>query len=141
MGLDDLHALAERGWGRVGDVEDGWRGVIELISPTNTRRAGFEVYRENRADLLAAGVNLVEVDLLRQGDWQALLRLHLCPREARSTYRVTIRTPPGAAAGLFALALRERLRDIRVSLREQDLRVFLPLQRLIESSMRTAATT
>ena len=42
-------------------------------SPTNKCGQGLEAYREKRSKLLGAGVNLVEVDLVRQGDWRALL--------------------------------------------------------------------
>ncbi|HVR75109.1 MAG TPA: DUF4058 family protein, partial [Planctomycetota bacterium] len=79
--------------------------VIEFISPTNKWGQGLEAYREKRRQLLGAGVNLVEVDLVRQGDWRALLRPHVCPRDAFAPYRVTIRPPPGSTAYLFPAPL------------------------------------
>lgn len=106
--------------------------VIEFFSPTNKRGQGLEAYREKRSNLLRAGVNLVEVDLVRQGDWRALMRPHLCPRDALATYRVTVRPPPGAAAYLFPASLRDRLPDVPVPLRPEDPRVLLPLQRLVD---------
>jgi len=44
--------------------------VIELLSPTNKRSGedGIDAYLEKRAELVASGVNLVEIDLLRGGD-------------------------------------------------------------------------
>ncbi len=93
---------------------------------------GLEAYREKRSELLGAGVDLVEVDLVRQGDWRALLRPHVCPRDALATYRVTIRPPPGAAAYLFPASLRDKLPDVPVPLRPGDPRVMLPLQRLVD---------
>ncbi|MBI4607089.1 MAG: DUF4058 family protein [Planctomycetes bacterium] len=105
--------------------------VIEFLSPTNKSGQGLEAYREKRSELLAAGVNLVEVDLVRQGDWRALLRPHVCPRDALATYRVTIRTPPGVAVYFFPARLRDKLPDVPVPLRPGDPRVVLPLQRLV----------
>jgi hypothetical protein len=44
--------------------------VIELLSPTNKRKGedGIDAYLEKRAELVASGVNLVEIDLLRGGE-------------------------------------------------------------------------
>ena len=47
--------------------------VIELLSPANKVGAGVAAYRQKRAELKAAGVNLVEIDLVREGNWRALL--------------------------------------------------------------------
>jgi len=106
--------------------------VIEFLSPTNKVAEGLQAYRQKRSELLAAGVNLVEVDLVRQGDWRALMRPHVCPPQAISPYRVTIRTPPGDTAYLFPAGLRQKLPDVPVPLRPQDPRVTLPLQRLVD---------
>ena len=107
--------------------------VIEFISPTNKFGEGLESYQEKRRDLLGAGVNLLEVDLVRRGDWRALLRPHVSPSDALATYRVTIRTPPGSVAYLFPAPLREKLPDVPVPLRPDDPRVTLPLQRLVDA--------
>jgi len=44
--------------------------ILELLSPANKAPGadGIEAYLEKRAELLASGVNLVEVDLLRGGE-------------------------------------------------------------------------
>lgn len=44
--------------------------VIELLSPTNKRSGedGIDAYLEKRTELVASGINLVEIDLLRGGD-------------------------------------------------------------------------
>ena len=52
-----------------------------------TVRAMVDEFREKRANLLSAGVNFVEVDLVRSGNWRALMRPELCPPEASSPYR------------------------------------------------------
>lgn len=106
--------------------------VVEFISPGNKRGDGLETYREKRGDLLSAGVNFVEVDLVRQGDWRGLLRPHVCPPEALSTYRATVRTPPGTVAYLFPIPLDRPIPDVPVPLRPGDAKVMLPLQRLVQ---------
>jgi hypothetical protein len=110
--------------------------VIEFISPTNKWGQGLEAYHEKRGDLLSAGVNLVEVDLVRRGDWRALMRPHVCPLDAFATYRTTIRLPPGRAAYLFPMPLRDRLPDIPVPLRAEDPRILLPLKLLVDDVYR-----
>jgi hypothetical protein len=104
--------------------------VIEFISPTN-KTSGLEDYREKRRELLSAGVNLVEIDLTRQGSWRALMRPHFCPTEGIAEYRTTIRTAPGTAY-LFPMPLRSRLPDIPIPLRSGDPPTSLPLQQLID---------
>jgi hypothetical protein len=107
--------------------------VIEFISPTNKVGEGLDAYRRKRDELLEGGVNLVEVDLVRHGDWRSLLRPHVCPAEAVSTYRTTVRLPPGRTVFLYPATLRAPLADVPVPLRADDPRVVIPLQRLIRS--------
>lgn len=42
--------------------------AIEILSPVNKRSPGLEPYREKRQRLHAAGVHLLEIDLLRRGE-------------------------------------------------------------------------
>ena len=109
--------------------------VIEFISPSNKRKPGLLEFRNKRTELIAAGVNVVEVDLVRAGDWQALLRPHRCPVQSITTYRATIRTPadPGAV-GLYPMPLREPLPPIIIPLRAEDPEVKLALQPLIDQA-------
>ena len=47
--------------------------VIEFISPAGqeiSAEPGLEAYREKLAELLAAGVHVVEFDLVRAGSWR-----------------------------------------------------------------------
>jgi hypothetical protein len=81
----------------------------------------------------SSGVNLVEIDLNRTGDWRALLRPHRCPAKAESPYRATFRVPADPdATYLHPIRLRELLPAISIPLRETDPRVKLNLQALIE---------
>ena len=108
--------------------------TIEFISPTNKRQPGLEAYRDKRAELLTGGVHVVEVDLVRAGDWRALMRPEVCPAEASTLYRAIVRTSgrsPGAY--LFPIALGEPLPEIPIPLRPADLPARLPLQSLLNA--------
>ena len=108
--------------------------VVEFISPTNKRQPGLDDYREKRAALLSGGVHVVEVDLVRAGNWRAMMRPEACPPEAASPYRVTIRTSGARPAGyLFPISLREPLPQIPIPLRPSDKPVRLALQPLLVS--------
>lgn len=107
--------------------------VIEIVSPMNKQGPGLQAFRSKRAELLGAGVNFVEIDLNRAGDWQGLLRPHRCPPQAVTPYRVTFRVPGDpAAAYLHPLTWRTRLPAISIPLREKDPRVRLDLQALVD---------
>lgn len=41
--------------------------AIEILSPVNKRKPGLKPYREKRNNLHAAGVHLLEIDLIRRG--------------------------------------------------------------------------
>lgn len=109
--------------------------VIEFISPTNKLGRGLEQYRQKRDELIEGGVHVVEVDLVRRGDWRELLSPHKCPRAAIATYRATIR--PGGdllTAHLYPMPLNQPLTPIPVPLRPHDPQVMLDLQPLIEQA-------
>lgn len=107
--------------------------VIEFLSPTNKQGEGLVAFRAKRADLGVSGVNLVEIDLVRAGNWRAFLRPFKCPAELVTPYRVTFRLPedPGGVY-LQPISLRERLPDITVPLRPNDPKVQLDLQTLLD---------
>ena len=107
--------------------------VIEFVSPTNKRGKGLRAFRRNRRQLLASGVNVVEVDLVRTGNWAALLAPHRCPDESVTPYRVTLRVPGDPdSVFLHPAPLRQPLPTIVVPLRAEDPQVRLDLQALIE---------
>lgn len=41
---------------------------IEILSPTNKREPGLSAYRQQRAELIQAGVHILELDLIRRGE-------------------------------------------------------------------------
>ena len=83
----DLDPITERFIKIIGPDDEQTITVIEFISPTNKIGSGLEKFIRKREELLEAGVSVVEIDLVRRGDWRALLKPHICPREAISEYK------------------------------------------------------
>lgn len=111
--------------------------IIEFVSPTNKRGRGLKVFRRKRAELLASGANFVEIDLVRAGNWRALMRPHACTPRATSVYRATVRLPTDReAVYLFPLSLRERLPTIPIPLRSENEEVHVDLQSLVDRAYR-----
>jgi hypothetical protein len=108
--------------------------VIEFLSPSNKTGDGIAEFQKKRAELLSARVHLVEIDLVRAGDWLALFEPRRFPPKAASTYRAIVRTGSGRpAVGIFPIRLPDVLPDVPVPLRPGDPAVALPLQQLIET--------
>jgi len=130
----DLEPLTER-FIRILRADDGRLiTVIELISPANKISAGLEHYLQKRSELLRGGVHVVEIDLVRRGDWRGLLRPHVCPLEAISPYRVTIRVGGRQTAYLYPISIREPLPGISIPLRPGDKELKLALQPLLDEA-------
>jgi hypothetical protein len=109
--------------------------VIEFVSPSNKVQPGLADYHKKRGELLAANVHVVEIDLVRSGDWRALMRPESCPPGGASTYRAVVRTAgPRPGGYLFPISLRQALPEIPVPLRPGDPLAHLPLQRLLDGA-------
>jgi hypothetical protein len=109
--------------------------VIEFLSPSNKVGEGLSDFRKKRRKLLASGVNFIEIDLVRSGDWRALLRPHLCPRKGIAPYRFTIRMPSDPGAVHFQpISLRQPLPNVPIPLRQGETPATLPLQALLDQT-------
>jgi hypothetical protein len=111
--------------------------VIEFLSPANKRAgADRDAYRRKRGELWQAQVNVVEVDLVRQGAWRAMLRPHIAPARAESAFRViTWRAQPHRIE-LVPISLRGRLPAVPIPLRPTDPAIPLDLQEVFEEVYR-----
>ena len=118
------------------DVRGGERlvTVIEFVSPSNKLGDGLSVFVNKRTELLAGGTNVVEIDLVREGNWRRLLGAQ-CPAKAESAYRATLRVP-SHPTDIFVhpFPLREPLPTINIPLRPNESPCQLPLQPLIEDA-------
>jgi hypothetical protein len=117
---------------------DGGRVVtsIEFLSPHNklTQRDRGQ-FRRKQELMLAAGVNLVEIDLVRQGGWVVSVREPLTRQSWSYPYRVcVVRAEFSSRAECYDVPLRERLPVIRIPLRPADRDVTLDLQSLIDQA-------
>ena len=97
--------------------------VIELLSPSDKKGQDREQYIAKRTRLQSAGVNFVEIDLLRGGTRPPVQGLPLC-----DYYAMVSRPDDWPNVGLWPIHLRDRLPTISIPLRDRDRCVELDLQ-------------
>ncbi len=135
----DIEPVTE-GYVEIIDAKSGHRVVttIELLSIANKRPgAGRRLYLKKRKDQQAAGVNLVEIDLLRRGKPVLMVGKERLPQSARTAYQVCVwRGSRRHLAEVYAVPLRERLPVISIPLRPADPDVPLDLQAIVEQCYR-----
>jgi hypothetical protein len=117
------------------DTSTGNRVVtaIELLSPSNKLPGRDRLaYLRKQQAYLEAGVNLVEIDLVRVGRFTLTVTEDSIPEPFQSTYRVCVRRAfnPGFA-DLYRVSLQDRLPIVSIPLRDKDADVLLDLQSLI----------
>ena len=115
------------------DLSSGERVVtaIEVLSPTNKlTQTGRDDYRRKQRDYLAAGVNLVEIDLLRCGQHVLAAPLEFIPPAKRRTYLMSVRSRNRTK--VFGASLQEPLPVIPIPLRPRDRDVTLNIQQIID---------
>jgi hypothetical protein len=122
------------------DVSDGGRVVtaIEVLSPANKVGVdGRAAYLRKQREYLEAGVNLVEVDLLREGEFVLAAPERRIPSAYRTPYLVCVRrgTTPDRAE-VYRVPLRMPLPNIPIPLRPPDEDAVLQLQPLIDACYR-----
>ena len=120
------------------DPSSGGRVVtaIEVLSPSNKiPHDGREKYIQKQREYLAGGVNLVEIDLIRNGIHTIAVPLGNIPPQSRGACYVCVRRnlhPNEAFVNGFSL--RERLPTVRIPLRAADSDISLNLQSLIDTA-------
>lgn len=95
---------------------------IEILSPVNKREPGLAKYREKWRRLRRAGVNILELDLLRRGQ-RSLVHDEI----PESHYRASLVRAGSISVHLWAIALADRLPILPVPLRHPDADVYLDL--------------
>jgi hypothetical protein len=112
--------------------------AIELLSLTNkmggpARRA----YRKKQREYLEAGVNLVEIDLIRTGSFIVAVPEQLIPIWLRAPYVICIRrvTNPEEAE-IISIPLRQPLPNVSIPLRPTDADIVVQLQPLLDKCYR-----
>lgn len=116
---------------RIYDLRDHNRLVtaIEVLSPWNKRAGGLNTdYRRKLQTFEQAGVNWVEIDLLRGRRDRLDVTWRDLPDGRSGTYMVVVRRPDRADADVYPIGLRDRLPVVPVPLREGDADAPLDLQ-------------
>jgi hypothetical protein len=100
---------------------------IEIMSPANKRGEGREQFARKWRRLRAAGVHLIDIDLLRRGS-------HPIPVPAfdGAAYLVTVTRGGESSAGGWPIGLRDQLPVVPVPLIAPDADVPLDLQTAFE---------
>jgi len=117
------------------DTQSGNRVItaLEFLSPTNKSDArGRAAYRQKQREFLDARVNLVEIDLLRDGPYILAPPAEVVPLSYLAPYRIcVVRASNPDRAEVYHLSLRQRLPVFRIPLRESDRDAHVDLQELI----------
>lgn len=119
------------------DVATGHRvvTVIEVLSPSNKiPYDGREKYLQKQQEYLAGGVNLVEIDLIRDGIFTVATTQKNIPERRRTPYLVCVRRRVRLGdAEVYPIPLRETLPTIHIPLRPSDGDITLNLQQIMET--------
>ena len=123
-------------WVQIIDTTAGNRVItaIEILSPAN-KDAGRanERYIKKLSQFMAAGVNFVEIDLLRSSRSRLFVNEGNTAPEYQTPYAVCIwRATNGSKIALIPIALRDPLPTISIPCRPNDAEVPLALQPLID---------
>ncbi len=104
---------------------------IEILSPVNKRPSheAFAAHQRNRTDLMRAGVNLLEIDLLRSGRRWEIPGKKL---PAAPYFLFLWRVFQPTTLGIWPVQLHERIPLLPVPLREPDPDVTLDLKLAID---------
>jgi hypothetical protein len=108
--------------------------TIEFLSLANKiDAAGRIAYRKKQNRLEKSNVNLVEIDLLREGAYVLNAPWDSVPQTCRGPYRVAVsRASDRDNVEMYRIPLRLRLPRIRIPLRPTDTDAVLDLQLLID---------
>jgi hypothetical protein len=121
-------------WIEIRDTTGRLITVLELLSPSNKLESDDrDRYLRKRRTFVSGGVNLVEIDLVRQGATVFPVPIPHVLREAGAGYGVCVfRVAQPATREVYPIGLRERLPVIRVPLRPADPDAVVELQPLID---------
>lgn len=107
--------------------------AIEVLCPWNRSSVQAQAkYLEKRQGHLDRGTNLVEVDLIRTGDWKKMIGSYVVPEWSHATYRITVTSPLDPGPVYYPAFIRWALPTILIPLRAHDERPSLKLQQLME---------
>jgi hypothetical protein len=102
--------------------------VIELLSPTNKlTKSGRKAYMKKREIILGSDTNLVEIDLIRDGE-----KMPIINNIPNTDYRILIlRSCFLPSAQLFAFTVRDVIPDVPIPLQPNEQEIKVNLQDLL----------
>jgi len=128
------------GYIEIVDVKTGHRVVtsIEVLSPANKQAGESQrLFLQKRDDMKRAGVNIVEIDLLRGGDRVLMVSPERIPPSHRTDYQVGAwRASQPGSFWVYKAPLRERLPVIPIPLRPTDSDALLDIQAVVDQCYR-----
>jgi hypothetical protein len=96
---------------------------------------GCGAYISKQRAFVSAGLNLVEIDLVRAGEWVFSISDSVLPASERTPYMVCVyRATRVGELALYRLPIRERLPRIAVPLRPEDRDVVPDLQQVLDEA-------
>jgi hypothetical protein len=119
------------------DLMDARRVVaaIEFASPANKTEQGMVQYTSKQRKLLAGGVHLIEIDLLRKGEWILAADQSCYPLSFANPYRICVtRGTAAEQSEVYRASYAFPLPSIRIPLRPTDADIALPLQSLLDQA-------
>ncbi len=126
-------------WLEIIDLEAQERIVttIEVLSPANKKSPGKEAFKQKQHECIQQGINLVEIDLIRGGEFVLSVPESEVPDDDCRPYRICIRRlRRPAIAEVYRATFREPLPNIPIPLRPRDRNVIVTLQSLIDDVIR-----
>ncbi len=109
--------------------------AIEFISPANKTEKGAALYIKKQQHLLNGSVNLVEIDLLRRGEWIMAADMSYYPQALAVPYRICVtRSPDPDQSEAYRASYDQPLPSIRIPLRMTDEDIRLPLQEILNEA-------
>lgn len=106
--------------------------VIEVLSPVNKRKPGLQPYLKKRDQLIAAGVNVLEIDLLRRGT-----RTIDYPTKKPTDYLIALTRIQPRQRAIWTIDLASSLPNIPVPLLPDDPDAVINLQLLLDDIYET----
>jgi hypothetical protein len=100
---------------------------IEILSPVNKRKPGWQAYQEKRNDLYTAGVHVLEIDLLRRGQrhiWNV--------GEPEPHYTFSLWRAGTGKVAVWRNFVHQHLPVLPVPLKSPDADVTLPLKEALD---------
>jgi hypothetical protein len=109
--------------------------AIEFISPAIKTPSGRRLYVQKQQELIHGDVSLVEIDLLREGEWVIATGEEMYPLDLQKPYRICVtRRETKEESEVYKATYQSPLPSVRIPLRFNEADIRLPLQSLLNAA-------